>query len=573
MGSIAGILAGVGGEIQKENLLKASYEHEAHNNLASQMEQMATQAVDPELAQKLLEGAFTIRSTPPGKKPPKEATDLVGLMSKHIEKRVQNGAMDVQVPGQKPREAVSAEVSYPPSNVTEAPPPNPMTLNNPGAMSQLPQPPRIGDDPAVQAVVNDPISAQPGSDAPGPVSGMPSPGFVGLPQPPVASGSGGRAPNEYTTDSGEHRAFYRNLPYTPDEQRAANMADIQALTGQAHSMGLTDPADVANFVRDKTVERQAAKWASAGGNWIYNTKDGSVKKAGNNVEKLDPGQKLVDKETGDEIARGVPKVYEGEFDNALAAWSRGHGGATPQYADIVGIKKDLNVNGEPLEQIMKGGVPTWVTRSEAIGKAAPVTLFDSRGAASTGGVQGASRIPAPPVATSTQDALAGIQTTLNQISKVDTLLQNPKYAVTGPIMGRLANVKLKDLGGAGTTPEERDLANRLNSLLKTTAFADGGKNLTGTELDQVRGTVPLLTDTVAEALSKLNVARDNYTDLYNNKVAQMGPRQQNQAPAVNSGGASAIPPPPGRIRFKDKATGRNGTVDSKDFNPQTMDKI
>jgi hypothetical protein len=78
----------------------------------------------------------------------------------------------------------------------------------------------------------------------------------------------------------------------------------------------------------------------------------------------------------------------------------------------------------------------------------------------------------------------------------------------GPLSGRLLKLKIGQLGGYGTTPAERQAAQRILTLLSARSFAEGGKNLTGTEKEILFAQLPDLNDTVEQALSKLEVAED-----------------------------------------------------------------
>jgi hypothetical protein len=576
MGSFAGVLAGLGGEIQRENIQKAAVEHEAYQNLAAQYEKMAESATD-EFAPELLKAAFAIRSTPPGKKPPKEATDTHALMVRHLGKGIQEGRFDVQSPIEKPpqKESVSTEVNFPGGAEGQGGMPR-METTGP-AEYQLPTPPvPTYLNQAMQEGQQNPQSAQPGSDSPPPVSGMPSPGFgtpaplpMAMPQLPPPP----RRQNEFSRD-GEQYAYYKNIPNTPEEERQSQVQDLRALVDLARSIDLTTPVQIANFIRNKQVEAagNGERWASAGGNWIFNVATGDLKRAGTSNVKLAPDEVLINEDTGEKIGQGLPKIPPpptGAFNNALAAWKNEHPGQEPTSSDIEKIQRNMSASGEPLSQVMVNGVPTWLPRSQAIGKPAVRTVYAADSTPTTGGQQGLSLTAPPTVPQGTQDQLAGIKNAYDQFKTVETMFKDPQYQVQGPALGRVKMYEIDKLGGSGASETEIELANRLSTLLTSQAFQNGGKQLTGTELERFVLNTPSLNDTVQQALTKTKVALEILRNNYNTRRSMLGPRQEGQIPQIEGGGISA---PPGKIKVIRKSDGQPGTISESAFDPAKYER-
>jgi hypothetical protein len=83
MSFLGHFLGGIGDAARERNLTNMAYEHQAHTEFANHLESLAGTA-KPQYQADYLKAALAIRMTPPGKKPPKWAMDLPGLMQKQI---------------------------------------------------------------------------------------------------------------------------------------------------------------------------------------------------------------------------------------------------------------------------------------------------------------------------------------------------------------------------------------------------------------------------------------------------------------------------------------------------------
>lgn len=181
------------------------------------------------------------------------------------------------------------------------------------------------------------------------------------------------------------------------------------------------------------------------------------------------------------------------------------------YADATGRSPrpvPAYMQSEPL-------IPTWnpatqqvvyTPRSQAVGMVAPRTTYDEFGVPTTGGVRGTALTQPAAVPTATQETLRGFDILEAQLSGAEPLIKS--LNANGPLVGRIAKIKVNALGGHGATPQEEELIVRLRRLLSSQAFAEGGKQLTGTEKMEFEAIVPKPEDTVEQALIKLNLTRE-----------------------------------------------------------------
>jgi hypothetical protein len=328
-----------------------------------------------------------------------------------------------------------------------------------------------------------------------------------------------------------------------DYQRAKLMQEGQQLFGE-------DNYAIANYINEKTVDRPASnaeKWASAGQGIIYNTTTGETYSVANTEEKLHtlaPGEKLF---TGDGrlIAEGGQKLDappNTPFESMLADF-RAKNGREPNQAEVLEMQKNLQtVQGEPLYPVMVNGQPTLLPRSRATGMPAPRTVYDMSGMPTTGGVVGTSLTPPPVVSDTAQQQLAGLKNSIGQFTNVENLLKQPRFQTLGPVLGRVKLGEINKLGGYGATPDEIELAITLQRLLSSQAFAEGGKQLTNTELEQFRLMTPSFNDTVASAKVKTDNAIRFLNTAYKNRLRVMPARQRGQIDP-NSNSNPLTPPP------------------------------
>lgn len=152
------------------------------------------------------------------------------------------------------------------------------------------------------------------------------------------------------------------------------------------------------------------------------------------------------------------------------------------------------------------GTVTYSTRGSAVGQITPgtPTAYDYTGQGTTAG-QPWTKQPPPTPSAAIQEQLAGWEVTNQLANEVLDSIKTTSASI-GPGMGRLATLELQYLGGYGTTPEEKKLAADLNNLLTQRAFSDGGKQLTGIELERFTKMLPQMSDTVESAITKVSQA-------------------------------------------------------------------
>lgn len=127
----------------------------------------------------------------------------------------------------------------------------------------------------------------------------------------------------------------------------------------------------------------------------------------------------------------------------------------------------------------------------------------------------------------TQKDLTFRKTSLQSLEKVTAQIKALQSDTTfGPIYGRVKNVAIEKLGGAGASPEEQELAIRMRALVRDQAFAEGGKQLTPTEKEEFTATLPRLTDTVQLALIKAEAAREILARAARNRVLALSGQQR-----------------------------------------------
>lgn len=106
-----------------------------------------------------------------------------------------------------------------------------------------------------------------------------------------------------------------------------------------------------------------------------------------------------------------------------------------------------------------------------------------------------------------RERAAGIMQALDVIERDVAPAMAQVEQMFGPLRGRLASIQMDKLGGYGLTQEQVEMLTRLRTLLTSQAFADGGKQLTQTELELFRYTSPSPQDTFEAALTKAKILR------------------------------------------------------------------
>ena len=104
-----------------------------------------------------------------------------------------------------------------------------------------------------------------------------------------------------------------------------------------------------------------------------------------------------------------------------------------------------------------------------------------------------------------QDMMAGFDQGITNIKAIIPMLHEQRNTL-GPVAGNIKLAEISKLGGMGATPEEIKLATRLQVQLMAEAFANGGKQLTPTELGVFKDRLPKLSDTFDTAITKATEA-------------------------------------------------------------------
>ncbi len=253
------------------------------------------------------------------------------------------------------------------------------------------------------------------------------------------------------------------------------------------------------------------------------------------VSKPDgPHSVLIDRNTGDEIADlGAAQGNESstQTERFVDEWLSGNGLERNPANILKAIKARAvasNVGG--VYPIIKGNDVVYADRAGAIGQSAPRTLYDAAGNPSVAGQEGRST-SAPPMPSGTaQQRLSGFKIALDQAKDISALLdpKNNPNALFGPLAGRVTLAEVSKLGGMGASPQQVELATRLQRFLSSQAFADGGKQLTPTELEQFRAVSPALTDTIEQAVLKTRLALEFIQKRGQADIDVMPPRERAQ---------------------------------------------
>jgi hypothetical protein len=104
----------------------------------------------------------------------------------------------------------------------------------------------------------------------------------------------------------------------------------------------------------------------------------------------------------------------------------------------------------------------------------------------------------------------------------------------------------------------------MRNLLKTQAFAEGGKQLTPTERKEFEVTSPNLNDSLQQALAKTRSVRRLLTRALNNRLNAMSPRQRGQlGGSITSAAAGTTPAARGpAVRRRSLSDGRTQYMDA-----------
>lgn len=547
MGALFGFMDVMGRHMQAQNQMELEHQNKANAEMADMLDRLGKTA-KPEYAPDYARAAMQIRLTPPGKKPPKEATDIYGLMLRQIKQ----GQQPQQQPQSQPQ-AQPHSVAQDPGNAFVDPAYQPSLMPPPGAT----------------------IGAPTGGERTVPVSGagmaslMPPPGAIPTPVQPshtMSTTAQLQAPPGYSAPPGME--LTQTNPWETMQMQAGLKSQLdqqnrQRLMGEAKQLFPDDIYAQANYINEKAVDRPTTtgqKWASAGQGIIYNVGTGETKLIKNEADVLKvlgPGDTLVDA-SGKVIATGQPKPVappNSAFESFLADF-RATNHREPTTEEVLDFERRLRTaSGEPMYQVLgPGSMPVWAPRSQAIGQPAPRTVYGPDGTPTTGGAPGVSLTPPPGISDTTQQSIAGMKDALSQFSNVQQMLSEPKFATLGPLMGRVKLAEINKLGGMGATPDELRLATTLQRLLSSQAFAEGGKQLTSTELEQFKLITPSFNDTVASATIKTREAIKFLNQKMQNRISVMPVRQRNQL------NPTITPPPTGSTNSPTSAPSGSGGV-------------
>jgi hypothetical protein len=165
----------------------------------------------------------------------------------------------------------------------------------------------------------------------------------------------------------------------------------------------------------------------------------------------------------------------------------------------------------------------------------------------------------PALDPTTRTTLAGWDLALDGLNKVVPQLQSLKSQL-GIIPGNITLGEINKLGGMGASKEAISLATRLERLLMSQAFAEGGKVLTETELSFFKKINPHLTDTFAQAITKAQESLDYIASRRALAVRLLNPQQRSlvppapfdmtDQPPLPNGGGQVIDSPTIRLFLK-----------------------
>jgi hypothetical protein len=136
----------------------------------------------------------------------------------------------------------------------------------------------------------------------------------------------------------------------------------------------------------------------------------------------------------------------------------------------------------------------------------------------------------PQIDVTTRDRLVGLAGTLAQLNGIEKMLNDPAAAnVLGPASGRIAIKDLSALGGTVTDAKQKELVVRLQGAMTEEAFANGGKQLTGTELERFQQTSIQPFDTLDTARMKLKLRKEILSGKMQRQQAVLSPVARRQS--------------------------------------------
>jgi len=252
VGALFGFFDTVGRHMQEQNRVELEHQTKANAEMADMLDNLAKTA-KPQYAPDYFRAAMQIRMTPPGKKPPKEATDIYSLMLRQVKSPqptspTQSAQPTQPVQGRSDSDPNTAFVD-PSSTPSLMPPPGMRTepASGAGMASLLPPPSTSSSTSSSQA-------------APMPTD-QPAPGGSSMPTPPPGYGP---PPGYISTqvdpiEMGQYQMQVKQQMVQQERNRLAQ---------EAMQLFPNDPYARANYINDKTVDQpsteSATEWIPSG---------------------------------------------------------------------------------------------------------------------------------------------------------------------------------------------------------------------------------------------------------------------------------------------------------------------
>jgi len=537
MGAMAGFFGQLGEQLQEKNKREQDHEAKTRNEMATIIEHLASTA-KPQYAPDYHQAAFLIRSTPLGKKLPKEATDIYALLRRQVQGQAQQPA---QGQGQAPQQAQpQSPVAPPPIGAGEDFGGGGGGFNGGAGQSPVPPPPMLTSTP----------------DSGG---GMATLG-TGVGSSADRSSAVAQPPGMRT----------ELTQYTPEDKLAfeqqARAQQFKTGTDQARQIGLTRPADIANYSTGKTVDaggESQAHWASAGQGIIYNSSTGETR-----VVSTTPG-KIIQLQPGEQAYEGSKLVAENtnkpnqrasDFNNYADIVARAKGYDSAADMSPAEMRQTLNeyaihrsaATNTVIRNGPNGPTPTVIPRAQLPAGGAPAaqTVIGPSGMPSLGGVQGYSggTVPNPP--TGINDDLSNLDATSAQYSRIKQSLSDPEIAaMTQPgilnqlVKQPLASLSYNHLKSVGLTPKQVAFISEIKGAVAAGVYERAGAVLSGYERSTYQSFFPSPDESITTIISKLDKLMPVLEQKRQNLLRGVDPRIQGRYTSGPSSPGPNLPPP------------------------------
>lgn len=254
MGALFGFMDVMGRHMQAQNERDIEDQKKANAEMADHLDRLAKTA-KPEYAPDYARAAMQIRLTPPGKKPPKEATDVYGLMLRQIKQGQGQQPQAQAQPQLQPQAQPQAQpVAQEPGNAFVDPASQPSFMPPPGAPGAT-----TGGERTI------PVSGA------GMASLMPPPGATPTPVQPshtMSSTAHLQSPPGYSAPPGMELTQIN--PWETMQMQAGLKSQLdqqnrQRLMSEAKQLFPNDIYAQANYINEKTVDRPTA---DTGNDWV-----------------------------------------------------------------------------------------------------------------------------------------------------------------------------------------------------------------------------------------------------------------------------------------------------------------